>query len=323
MAKSWKASCPSNIALIKYMGKKDYEKNIPTNASISWTLEYLVSTVVLVEAESDSWTPLPSDFPFQLTASGKVKFLNHLNRIKDVFEIQQNFQVQSANNFPADCGIASSASSFAALTAVCVKAFSELTGRTLAVEEVAQLSARGSGSSCRSFMGGLVEWNDHGIQNVESDLKGLLHMVVIVGDGAKKVSSSEAHKRVATSSLFPTRVERSNQRMEHLKQQIQPLDWKALYENVWAEFWDMHALFETCTEPFGYFLPGSTEVLNNARLFWKENGDGPVVTMDAGPNIHLLWRMDQKKLALKFYSEYLENQWTCLSNIAEIGFARI
>ena len=30
--------------------------------------------------------------------------------------------------------------------------------------------------------------------------------------------------------------------------------------------------------------------------FWHKNKDGPIITMDAGPNIHLLFRQDQKKM---------------------------
>lgn len=325
MSKTWVAERPSNIALIKYMGKKDVEKNIPSNASISWTLDHLVTKVELVElaGEEDQWEALPSDFPFEMSATGRTKYLNHVQRMKDFFAIQGSFKVRSANNFPADCGIASSASSFAALTEVCCQAFSEISGKDISTLEKAMLSARGSGSSCRSFMSGLVRWDETGVEVVESELNQLLHMAVIVGGGAKKVSSSEAHKRVPSSLLFEGRPARSEKRLQDLEVQIAPLQWKKLYETVWAEFWDMHALFETSVPSFGYYHPGTLQVLEKTRNFWQEQGDGPLVTMDAGPNIHLLWRKDQTELAQSFFRDQLQGQWSCLSNIAGIGFAQV
>ncbi len=323
MAKQWQAECPSNIAWIKYMGKKDHEKNIPTNASISWTLNHLTTTVVLKQASQDKWVPLDSDFPFAMSDLGKEKYLNHLKRLKDYFSVSGGFEVASANNFPADCGIASSASSFAALTEVCCLAFSELSGKSISMEEKVRLSAIGSGSSCRSFMQGLVIWDGEGVRPFPVDNLQLSHMVILVGQGAKEVSSSEAHRRVASSLLFANRVERSDQRLEKVKHDLSAMDWTSLYQTLWAEFWDMHVLFETSQPAFGYFLPGTITLLNKVRGFWESHGDGPLVTMDAGPNIHLLWRKDQKQLSLQFFEHTLKNQWTCLSDIEEIGFAKV
>ena len=85
----------------------------------------------------------------------------------------------------------------------------------------------------------------------------------------------------------------------------------------------MHALFETSSPSFGYFEPQTLTLLNMAREYWLQNSDGPLVTMDAGPNVHLLWREDQQAHALDFFNKNLRGQWTCLSNMAEIGFAKL
>lgn len=323
--KSWMAEKPSNIALIKYMGKKDKERNIPSNASFSWTLDHLKSKVELILSEQghDTWGPGESDFPFEMSATGKEKFLNHLQKIKDHFGVKQNFEVRSANNFPADCGIASSASSFAALTEVAFKACGELGSKESSVFEKAMMSARGSGSSCRSFWSGFVLWDENSVGPKSCSLNSLDHMVVIVGEGAKKVSSSLAHKKVESSLLFKGRAERTQMRLDALLKNFTSENWENIYQLVWAEFWDMHALFETSQPSFSYFLPGTFQVLEKARNYWEDKGDGPVVTMDAGPNVHLLWRPDQKQMALDFFSEHLKSKWTVLSNIEDIGFARV
>lgn len=68
----------------------------------------------------------------------------------------------------------------------------------------------------------------------------------------------------------------------------------------------MHALFESSRPVFGYMSAGSMEVLNMARQLWHAQGDGPLVTMDAGPNVHLLYRKDQKALAASFREQIQE-----------------
>jgi len=60
----------------------------------------------------------------------------------------------------------------------------------------------------------------------------------------------------------------------------------------------MHALFETSRPSFGYMTSGSLEVLRGVKqLTWEKSGDGPLVTMDAGPNVHLLYRNHKNGLA--------------------------
>ncbi|MNL72875.1 hypothetical protein D3C87_1982590 [compost metagenome] len=64
---------------------------------------------------------------------------------------------------------------------------------------------------------------------------------------------------------------------------------------VWDEFIDMHKLFETSTPPFSYMTEGSHQVLKDCESLWNKWQDGPLVTMDAGANVHMLFRFDQKK----------------------------
>lgn len=321
----WTAEMPSNIALIKYMGKKPEGVNRPTNASFSWTLNHLKTKVVIEASQKsgDIWLPLKTPYPFQMSDEGKRRYIQHFHRMKNHFGIHDSFVISSGNNFPADCGIASSASSFAALTEASSLALSELSGRKIDTETKAELSSQGSGSSCRSFYKGWVLWDGGKIQSVSTPYDDLLHMVVIAGDKAKKVSSSQAHKLVPSSPLFLGRVERAEKRLQDFMQAMKTKSWRDLYEIAWTEFWDMHALFETSHPAFGYFLPGTIHALNSARSFWSQMNDGPLVTMDAGPNVHLLWREDQKDQALDYFNKSLQGKLTCLSNLEEIGFAKV
>ena len=308
--KVWQSEAPSNIALIKYMGKKPDSGNLPDNPSISYTLPHLLTCVELELSDNyeDLWEPLHKEgyIAPSLGPKESVRFLNHLQKLKDGFGVKQNFIVRSANSFPQDCGLASSASSFAALTKVAVSAFCELTDRPLlGVVEQASLSRLGSGSSCRSFMEPWCMWSEDRINKVNFPQRNLLHMVVVADEKKKKVSSSEAHKRVSSSLLYSGRTERATVRLGLLIEAMNLKDWTKAYELCWAEFWDMHALFETSEPSFGYMTQKSFEILHHAKSIWTRISDGPIITMDAGPNVHLLFRPEQKLMAQDLKEKYL------------------
>jgi diphosphomevalonate decarboxylase len=122
----------------------------------------------------------------------------------------------------------------------------------------------------------------------------LKHQVILCDQNVKTVSSSEAHQRVTTSDLFKGRPERAEERIKNLIQALSTQNWKSAYEISWAEFWDMHLLFHTAVPAFFYMNPLSLKCLMELNEYWNLKKDGPLITMDAGSNIHLLYRPDQK-----------------------------
>jgi diphosphomevalonate decarboxylase len=328
--KLWTAEAPSNIALIKYMGKVETNplvKNRPTNTSLSFTLPHLKSFVQLEydpAMKADVWEPLSSfgDKKFaalKLSRHGSSRFLAHLAMIRDQFQFQGSFVVRSANDFPSDCGLASSASSFAALTKVTVAALSELTEKPVpSISRTANWSRLGSGSSCRSFFEPWSLWTPDEVREVPSleRFGQLLHQVIVVDEEVKAVSSSEAHKRVTSSLLFNGRPERADARATSFISALENEKWQDAFEIAWAEFWDMHALFETAEKPFGYMTGGSLEVLKFVRdQLWAVDQDGPLVTMDAGPNVHVLYKnTDQGKAQAQRLAKQVSGKFKVFSS---------
>jgi diphosphomevalonate decarboxylase len=313
----WFAQAPANIALIKYMGKKDKSLNLPDNPSLSYTLDNLLTNVMLevVPGKNDIWEPLsiPGAPPFTLSQNAQARFLKHLQHIKTHFNYEGAFIVRSSNNFPLGSGLASSASSFAALTICAVRALSELQQRPLAsIEQQAELSRIGSGSSCRSFFSPWVLWENDTVAAIDLPYKKLLHQVILISHEEKKISSSEAHQRVKTSPHYLTRSARATENLEQLLNALKVEDWKNCYKIAWQEFQDMHNLFETCEQPFTYKTAETHTVLQQVQAHWDQYEDGPIVTMDAGPNIHLLYRPDQKDRAQEFKSNHLVGNYDVL-----------
>ena len=313
----WFAQAPANIALIKYMGKKDPANNIPGNPSLSYSLDKLLTTVILEEstASSDTWEPLisPGVPPLNLSDAAQTRFLRHLGLLKTYFNYSGSFIVRSSNNFPHSSGLASSASSFAALTKCAVLAMSELTHAPIpSIATQAQWSRQGSGSSCRSFFSPWALWDDETVSAIQLPYTQLIHDAIIISHTEKKVSSSEAHRRVFSSPHYATRTERASNNLTRLLHALTMQDWASAYHICWEEFHDMHQLFSTCADPFSYMTDQSQYVLNALQHAWQRNGDGPIITMDAGPNIHLLYRMDQADMAIQFKKDYLIGHYDLL-----------
>ena len=318
----WFAQAPANIALIKYMGKKDPEKNIPSNPSLSYSLDNLLTSVTLEEHDgtTDCWEPLttPGAQPFSLTPTAQTRFLNHLARLKAYFNYtgshySGSFIVRSNNNFPHSSGLASSASSFAALTKCASLALSELTHSALpSIETQAALSRQGSGSSCRSFFSPWALWDEDSVTAIQLPYMQLAHEVILINQDEKKVSSSEAHRRIITSPHYAARTHRARENLTLLLSALNTQNWSDAYQICWREFQDMHQLFSTCDNPFSYMTEQSNNALKLIQDLWNRNGDGPIVTMDAGPNIHLLYRPDQAQMAIQFKKDHLEGQYELL-----------
>lgn len=330
---SWiETSAPSNIALIKYMGKVSSTDNRPTNASLSWTLENLRTYVRIQKIESadsiskDVWSAYTrSDLqPISLSETGRAKFLNFFELLKKEFKLSGHYQIESANNFPSDCGLASSASSFAALTKCAHDVYlaesnvnSELKARPYTNKELSKLTQKGSGSSCRSFFSPWALWHDSGAEEIQLPIKKLKHMVIMCDESIKSVSSSDAHKLVLTSEHFKGRPERATERLQRLNNALRNQQWSEIYHICWNEFWDMHNLFHTAVPPLMYINGQAMNVLNELNQYWKINNDGPLITMDAGSNIHLLFREDQNRIHTEIFTRFIAEH----NIFSELGFS--
>ena len=309
----FKAQASANLAFIKYMGKSCDVENTPINPSLSWTLNHLVSTVQLElreesqqidiylnpEAQNQNSSIEKKSISFQnkISPTAQRRFLKHLEYLKGQFDLKQSFIIRSQNNFPSDAGLASSASSFAALTKAFAKALKKLKNQHLNPIQCAVLSRRGSGSSCRSFLPGCL-WMPSG-QLFPITFPKWIHIVVLVSKEKKSIPSSKAHKIVLTSPLYKSRPQRAKKHLSYFLKGLEHKDWKQLYRTTQAEFHDMMDLFHTSSPSFSYLTKNTITVLNIINKLWSENNDGPLVTMDAGPHVHLIWRQDQKHLMLK------------------------
>ncbi len=302
----FKASMPANIALIKYIGKQDGNK--PLHPTLSLTLPEFVTNVHLTYVPSlakDIWKMHPK--APKLAYKSIERYLQHLKRIKDSLDFSGSFAVYAYNNFPMGTGLASSASSFSALTQCGLQAIYQIEkihpSQQMSSNKAALLSREGSGSSARSFFD---PWSvasvDHVAEKKFGTMDNVEHVVLLLSTEQKHIASSQAHQLVRTSPVFSERQNNIITRYEAITEALEKAEWKNIYHHAWEDFIEMHRMFHTAKPRFSYCNKKVTKMLEQLKSWWEWHDDGPIVTMDAGPNIHLLFRQDQmlmKKHLLK------------------------
>lgn len=204
-------SAPSNIALVKYWGKRDdLGHQIPANPSISFTLNHcktITSVAFEKKVNQDNWS-FDLLFEGQPKEEFKPKIQKFLERIAPFmpFLKDYHFTINTQNTFPHSSGIASSASGMAALAMNFMsieKALNPEMTEEYFYQKASFLARLGSGSACRSVKGNLVVWGNQ--ENIEgsSNLFGVpfsrkVHSVfenyqdtiLLVDKGEKQISST-------------------------------------------------------------------------------------------------------------------------------------
>lgn len=286
------ARAHANIALIKYWGKRPSPLNLPTNGSLSLTLDGLATTTTL------SWEPDLAQDEGSLDGralSGKelAKITRFLDLVRDRWGQPFRARLTTSNDFPTAAGLASSASGFAALAAAaCWAAGLELTPRELSI-----LARQGSGSACRSIFGGFVEWHrgerEDGLDSYAEPLLepvawDLAMLVTILEAGPKPVSSREGMIRtVATSPMYAGWLATVPQDLVTMREAIRGHDLEAVGRLAEASCLKMHATMLASQPPILYWQ-GTTMALMQRVHALRAEGLACYFTIDAGPNVKVL-----------------------------------
>jgi len=320
---TWKS--PSNIALVKYWGKK--ENQIPANPSVSFTLKNC-KTITKMEFQKK---PEPSaTFDFELYFEGKKKedfkpkIQQFFKRIEQYapFLKDYKFIIHTENSFPHSSGIASSASGMSAL-ALCVMSLEkelnpEVANNEFFYKKASFLARLGSGSACRSLEGELIEWGEH--QNIpeSSDLFGIKYpfeidevfksfqdTILLVDKGQKQVSSSVGHNLMHGHPFAEERFAQAHSNLDKLKQIFASGNLEEFIAIVESEALTLHAMMMSSNPYFILMKPNTLEIINKIWEF-RESTKTPICfTLDAGANVHLLYPEMHKEKVLEFIKNEL------------------
>lgn len=289
------AVAPANIAFVKYWGVLDAAQTLPYNESISMNLDRCLTTTTV------EFDPQLSADQVVLTLHGQPerpaegrayeRVVAQLDRVRAQAGVQTRARVRSANNFPSDAGIASSAAAFAALTLASVAAL----GLELSEQQLSVLTRRsGSGSACRSIPTGFVHWRNDGtdpgsyaVSVAPPDAWALADVVAVVDPGVKSVTSADNHRLVTTSPYFNVRLDELPGRVEQTLAAIRDHDLGRLGAICEADAVSMHVVAMTAQPPTFYWNAGTLAVIH-ALHRWRKDGLLGYFTIDAGPNVHVI-----------------------------------
>ena len=286
---------PSNIALCKYWGKRDAELNLPVNGSLSVSLAHLGTRTRVMPIDAPADEIVLND---QLQSADQP-FAQRAIRFIDMFRAdqpQQKFRVETQNNIPTAAGLASSASGFAALTLALIDALA----LDLTDAEASVLARIGSGSACRSLFNGFVEWQmgrrEDGMDShaVRLDVEWPEFCIGLVKvDVSQKTTDSRSgmNRTTATSHLYQSWPAQAAKDLETIRQAIFDKDFITLGATAEQNSLSMHATMISSWPPLLYWQPQSIAMMQRVWAL-REAGVNVYFTMDAGPNLKLLFTED-------------------------------
>ena len=319
---SVKWASPSNIALVKYWGKK--EGQIPENPSISFTLSDC-KTITQVTFSKKTGNNFSFDVYFEgeKNEAFKPKIQTFFERIETYVPFLKDyyFKIETSNTFPHSSGIASSASGMSAI-ALCLmdieQSLSKVEVDNDYFNQKASFLARlGSGSACRSIEGELVVWGNN--ESAEgSDLYGVkfdgeLHpnfheyqdAILLVDKGVKQVSSTVGHKLMFDHPFAKERFSQAHNNLAKLIDVLISGDLKAFVKIVENEALTLHAMMMTSMPYFILMKPNTLEIINKIWEYRAKNMSNICFTLDAGANVHVLFPKAEKEQVYEFIKSEL------------------
>jgi len=303
----WKS--PSNIALVKYWGK--YGNQLPLNPSISFTLsQAFTQTSIEYSSKKSSSDKIDIDFYFEGKLNPKfakrVRF--YINSLTEIFPFlkQLHLNINSDNSFPHSSGIASSASSMSAL-ALCLcsierQLFGTLKDKEEFMRKASFVARLGSGSAARSIYPKLAIWGESIDFDEASNLyalpvKAVLHDkfrrfrddILIVSKDAKSISSSDGHMIMSQHRFKEPRISQAKKRLHFLLKALKEGNYQRFGEIVEKEALTLHGMMMTATPAYLLMEPNTIKIIQEIQNFRNRTGLPVFFSLDAGPNVHMLY----------------------------------
>ena len=328
---AWRS--PSNLALIKYWGK--YGRQLPQNPSISFTLGNAFTETILEykEKESDSQEiSLEFFFEEKRNEAFQLKVMKYLESITDVFPFLQQLEltIHSHNSFPHSTGIASSASAMSAL-ALCLCSLENRLFENLENQEIPQnydadffqkasfIARLGSGSASRSVFPYLAIWGESEVAEGSSNFyaipwddcvhpvfKTFHDCILIVDRNEKSVSSRAGHALMEDNIFAENRYTQANGRFAKLLFALKQGDLRTVGQITENEALTLHALMMTSEPSYILMRPNTLTMIEKIRAYRATTGQPLYFSLDAGPNIHLLFPDEIKDDVFKFIKNEME-----------------
>ena len=307
---TWRS--PSNLAIIKYWGKHGVQ--LPKNPSLSLTLSSSFTDTMLEykpKASGDRDISLEFTFHQEPNEPFREKVVKFIEGVSDIFPFlrQLDLTVRTGNSFPHSAGIASSASAMSAL-ALCLCSLEdelfETLGDDAAFDRKSSYVARlGSGSACRSIFPVAALWGQTGEVEGSSDLFALpvgeqVHEVfkdfhddiLIASTEAKSVSSRAGHSLMDGHPFADARYADAKRKLHFLLEAMKKGDLETFGKIAENEALTLHGLMMSSNPSYILLKPNTLEMIERVRRYREETKHPIYFSLDAGPNLHVLYPGD-------------------------------
>lgn len=313
---------PSNIALVKYWGKKKVQ--IPMNPNLSFSLSSCHTTTTATFQKGNGEIRCWVDGLENLKFLPKIKAF--VERIQADFpEVSQySISIKTKNTFPHGSGIASSASGFAALALCFADFYNQLYNQTMSKEfwQRASVWARlGSGSASRSIYGGFVRWgvgeegNPESFSNqyatpipktmIHPDFLEIQDTILLVENTEKSVSSSDGHALIDNHFFKEGRITQAKKHFTDCLSALRQGNQNLLTEIIESEALSLHALMQSSKPYFILIKPNTLHIIQKIWQWRRQKKIWIVFTLDAGANVHLLHLHKDKEAVENFVKTVL------------------
>lgn len=300
---AWRS--PSNIAIVKYWGK--HGNQLPNNPSLSFTLENAHTETQIAWQQSPAGPEVEFRFDGAANKIFADKILHLLKAFTPAFPFLGKLKlfIESRNSFPHSSGIASSASSMSALIMCILDIEKQLCPAEASADDILQkasfFSRLASGSAARSVYPVASLWGktpfhseSHdeyaiAVENIHPVFRTYRDTILIISADTKAVSSRAGHALMDSNPFAQERYRLAHKNTGELLQALQEADVETFRKIAEAEALQLHALMMTSDPSFILMQPNTLEAIARIRAFRNDTGIPVCFTLDAGPNLHLLY----------------------------------
>ena len=298
---------------------------LPRNPSLSMSLKASVSRFELTyEPLKEGEKKLTYLFEGKENKAFEDKLSRFIDAVSNDVPCVRKYQlkISSSNTFPHSAGIASSASAMSAL-ALCLCSMQEAIDemempKDFFFKKASEMARLGSGSASRSLFGQYATWGDlEGVsessnyyatpleETVHPIFQDLQDTILLVDSSAKKVSSSAGHELMNDHPYADVRFQQARKNMAALQVILKQGNFKEFTNIIENEALSLHGLMMSSKPSYTLLKPNTLIAIERIKDF-RENTQIPICfTLDAGPNIHLLYPKADENLVQSFIMQNL------------------
>lgn len=269
--------------LVKYHGLRDEALRLPYHDSIS------VATTPTESHTTVEFSDLGRD---SAQVDGRALEGRELDRVVSVVDevrrragSKARFRMVSKNNFPANVGLGSSASGFAALALASCEAL----GLDLSLEQVSAIARRGAGSAARSVTGAFSRWkaghDDEESYSYQVASEGFQMGIVVALVPAFKYTE-DAHKAVLGSPFFHSRLAYVHGVLAEMENAIRRRDIDRIGMIAERDSLILHGITMTGVDEMILWRPETVKVILEVRKM-REEGLSAFFSIDTGATVYV------------------------------------